>query len=150
MNPEIPKFEYGEKVRVVRTIKNDGTVLGKSKGDKLVTCGSTGYVRGVGRFLQDQIIYQVHFIEQDITIGCRDRELIGADEPWLESRFINGDTVQAAIALGSQGQIWVEPGRNGRIMKVHRVEPISYDVAFGDKVYRVPEAALTAQEEVNS
>jgi hypothetical protein len=35
-------------------------------------------------------------------------------------------------------------------MKVHRVEPVSYDVAFGDKVYRVPEGALTAQEEVNS
>jgi len=150
MNPEIPKFEYGEKVRVVRTIKNDGTVLGKSKGDKLVLCGSTGYVRGVGRFLQDQIIYQVHFIDEDITIGCRDRELIGAEEPWVESRFINGDTVQAAKPLGSKDKILVERGRNGRIMKVHRVEPVSYDVAFGDKVYRVPETALTAQEEVNS
>ena len=44
--------------------------------------GGFGYVRNVGTFLQDQIIYAVYFTEVDRTVGCREEELISAQEPW--------------------------------------------------------------------
>ena len=69
-----PEYDYGEVVRVVRTIRDDGTFPGKQRGDLIVRKGSTGYVRDVGVFLQDQLIYQIHFIEEDLIVGCRSQE----------------------------------------------------------------------------
>ena len=60
-----PRYEYGDLVRVVRTVRNDGTFPGMETGDILAKAGSLGYVRNVGTFLQDQIIYAVHFTEVD-------------------------------------------------------------------------------------
>jgi hypothetical protein len=56
-------------------------------GDLLVRRGRIGHVRDVGTFLQDQIIYSVHFLDEGRVVGCREEELIGVDEPWIESRF---------------------------------------------------------------
>ena len=47
-----PEYDYGEVVRVVRTIRDDGTFPGKQRGDLIVRKGSTGYVRDVGVFLR--------------------------------------------------------------------------------------------------
>ena len=73
-----PRFDYGDAVRVVRTVRNDGTFPGMDTGDVLVRQGSVGHVRNVGTFLQDQIIYAVHFLEVDRTVGCREEELLDA------------------------------------------------------------------------
>ena len=78
-----PKFTFSEEVRVVRAIRNDGTVAGFAPGALLVRRGSTGFVRDWGVFLQDQIIYQIHFPETDRIIGCREQELIPITQPWL-------------------------------------------------------------------
>jgi CHAD domain-containing protein len=43
--------------------------------------GSIGFVRDWGVFLQDQIIYQIHFPESDRMVGCREQELIAAISP---------------------------------------------------------------------
>ena len=73
------EFESGQRVRVTRTIRNDGTYPGVPTGTKLVAAGSLGFVRDVGTFLQDQVIYSVHFTDQDRVVGCRSQELIDGD-----------------------------------------------------------------------
>ena len=70
-------------MRLTRNVRNDGTFPGTEIGDLLVRRGSLGHVQNVGTFLQDQIIYSVHFLDEDKIVGCREEELIGDDEPWV-------------------------------------------------------------------
>lgn len=49
-----PELEYGKEARALR---NDGTYPGLPVGRLLIRRGSVGYVRDVGTFLQDQIIF---------------------------------------------------------------------------------------------
>lgn len=71
----LPKFEYGEAVRVIRNIRNDGTFPGHETGTLLVPRGSVGYVRDVGTFLQDQLVYSVHLLDAERVVGCREEDL---------------------------------------------------------------------------
>ena len=72
-----PRFACDDAVRVIRNIRNDGTYPGQLTGALLVRRGSIGYVRHIGVFLQDQIIYTVHFLEAgNRIVGCRETELI--------------------------------------------------------------------------
>ena len=101
-----PIFADGDAVRIIRTVRDDGTYPGASRGDVLIRRGHVGYVCDIGVFLQDQIIYSVHFLEAGgRIIGCRGEELIPADAPWNPSRFERGDRVQTRLALGIQGQV---------------------------------------------
>ena len=70
-------------MRVIRNLRNDGTFPGYPTGALLVRRGSVGHVRDVGTFLQDQLIYTVHFLDADRLVGCREQELQPADAPWL-------------------------------------------------------------------
>ncbi len=87
------RFDFGEAVRVTRNVRNDGTYPGKPVGELLVRRGSVGHVIEMGTFLQDQVIYTVHFLEQGRMVGCRAEELIPADAPWNPSRFEFHDKV---------------------------------------------------------
>ena len=138
------RFDYGEWVRVVRNVHDDGTYPGASRGDLLVRRGTTGIVRDIGTFLQDQIVYTVHFTEDDRLVGCRDRELIAADAPWVPSRFEFGDKVVATLALGISGKPVAEKGSQGHIIKVLRDAPdgVAYHVRFAGRTLLVPENAL--------
>jgi nitrogen fixation protein NifZ len=82
-----PRWDCGDNVRLIRNVRDDGTFPGANRGDLLVRRGSTGTVVDVGTFLMDQIIYSVHFLEQNRIVGCREEELIDPDEVWIESRF---------------------------------------------------------------
>jgi nitrogen fixation protein NifZ len=145
-----PEFDYGEAVRVTRNVRNDGTFPGEDTGTLLVRRGSIGYVRDVGSFLQDQIIYSVHFLDGDRLVGCREEELQPADAPWTPSLFEFRDKVAAKIALGSGGRVLVEQGEVGEIMKVLRGAAtadgpgsVAYHVHFpGRNTLQVPESAL--------
>lgn len=138
-----PEYDYGEVVRVVRNIRDDGTFPGKQRGDLIVRKGSTGYVRDVGVFLQDQLIYQVHFIDEDLIVGCRSQELIPADEPWIESEFEFGDWIRAANHLAIKGEVIAEVGSEGQVMSVRRdLDPILYEVLFRDRMLLVPASAI--------
>lgn len=53
------KWDYGDGVRLIRNVRNDGTYPGLDPGAPLVRRGSIGYVVNVGTFLQDQVIYSV-------------------------------------------------------------------------------------------
>lgn len=70
-----PWFEYGQKVRVIKTIRNDGTFPGKDIGEVLVKKGDMGYVTSIGTFLQQFYIYGVDLIEHGYRVGLRGKEL---------------------------------------------------------------------------
>jgi nitrogen fixation protein NifZ len=145
-----PQYDYGDEVRVVRNVRNDGTYPGEVTGALLVRRGSTGFVRDVGTFLQDQIIYSVHFLDADRVVGCREEELQPAADPWVPSRFEFRDKVAARLPLGSGGRVLVEQGSVGEILKVLRGAPaadgsgqVAYHVQFpGCNTLQVPESAL--------
>ena len=144
-----PRFEYGEQVRVVRTVRDDGTYPGMDPGDVLVREGSVGHVRNVGTYLQDHIIYAVHFFEVDRIVGCREEELIPAEEEWVPTRFLFRDKVTARVPLGVRGQVVVAPGTEGEVLKVLRHAPggPAYQVDFDGRNFIVPETSLDAREE---
>ena len=125
------KFEYGEKVRVIRNIRNDGTFMGKNRGELLIRRGSEGYIKGVGKFLQDQVIYQVHFIEQGRTVGCREVELSDLASPWIDRKFERGDNVIVDQSLSSEGEIVVTVGDSGTVLGLEsNQKPLFYKVSF--------------------
>jgi nitrogen fixation protein NifZ len=70
-----PAFRYGEKVRSLRVIRNDGTYPGKEIGDLLVKKGEEGIVSSIGTFLQQFYIYGVDFPETGHKVGMKRREL---------------------------------------------------------------------------
>ncbi len=145
-----PRFEQGDPVRVIRAIRNDGTYPGLPRGALLIARGSTGYVRVIGTFLQDQIIYAVHFLHHgDRLVGCREQELIAADAPWVCSRFEVCERVVARLPLALRGETVVAKGEPGKIMRVLRDTPggVTYHVLFRDRLLQTPEAALEAEAE---
>lgn len=144
-----PKYNYGQELRVIRTLRDDGTFPGKQRGDLLVLRGSTGYVVDVGSFLQDQLIYRMHFLEQDIQVGCREEELISIDAPWVESLFEFRQYVQATRALAINGETIVAPGDQGQVLRVLRKPDteVRYQVRFSGRTLEVREQALQAFEE---
>ncbi len=75
-----PAFEYGQKVRSLKVIRNDGTFPGKEIGDILVKKGDVGYVTSIGTFLQQFYIYGVDFYERGHIVGMKGRELVDAEE----------------------------------------------------------------------
>jgi nitrogen fixation protein NifZ len=102
-----PRWTLGDAVRVTRNVRNDGTFPASNTGDLLVRRGRIGHVRDVGTFLQDQIIYSVHFLDEGRVVGCREEELIDIDEAWIENRFEVRQRVRAARALAIRGEVRV-------------------------------------------
>jgi len=142
----LPKFEFGDEVRIIRNVRNDGTYPGVPTGTLLIRRGSTGFVTNVGTFLQDQLIYTVNFLEQNKIVGFREEELIGIAEPWIPSKYESREKVRSKITLTVRGQVRVTPGMEGEILKVFRDESdgVQYHVIFHDQVLQVPEASLEA------
>jgi len=141
----LPRFEYGDDVRVVRNVRNDGTFPGKEVGELLIRRGSVGHVHDVGTYLQDQLIYRVYFIESGRMVGCREEELVLAAEPWVDSQFEFRDRVMVKIPLSLRGEVVVPGGEVGTVMKILRDAPggVLYHVHFiSGRVFQVPEPAL--------
>ncbi len=87
-----PIFDIGEKVRVKKLIRNDGTFPGRDIGATLAKKGDTGYVCSIGTFLQTSYIYAVHFIERGNVVGCRARELESAEPERVRNIEIEEDS----------------------------------------------------------
>ena len=94
----LPKYQFGDEVRIVRNVRNDGTYPGVPIGTLLIRRGATGFVMNVGTFLQDQLIYTVNILEQNKIVGFREEELIGIDDPWVPSKFESRERVRSKIA----------------------------------------------------
>ncbi len=141
------QFDFGDAVRVIRNVKDDGTYPGARTGELLVRRGSIGHVVDIGTFLQDQVIYSVHFLDINRIIGCREEELIGGDEPWIPSRYEFREWVRTALPLGSREQVLVSENAVGQIIKVVRdaADGVAYHVHFdclAGRLLQVPESAL--------
>lgn len=79
-----PTFDMGDRVRVLKLIRNDGTFPGKEVGAPLAQKGDIGYIVGIGTYLQRAYIYSVHFLESNYVVGCLGRELeLTEDRPPL-------------------------------------------------------------------
>lgn len=139
-----PKFEYGARVRVTRNLRNDGTYPGVPTGCLLVRRGSVGFVRDVGTFLQDQLIYSIDFIECSITVGCREQELQLESDPWITARYDFREKVTPRIPLGIQGKVVAQPGDEGEVEKVLREHDggLAYHVRFRGRTLLVSENTL--------
>ncbi|MBI4721376.1 MAG: nitrogen fixation protein NifZ [Chitinivibrionia bacterium] len=70
-----PTFDYGDRVRARRTIRNDGTYAGKDIGEILCKKGDEGYVVSIGTFLQQFYIYGIEFISTGYRVGMKRKEL---------------------------------------------------------------------------
>lgn len=143
------RFEFGEAVRLTRNVRNDGTYPGMAVGDFLVRRGSIGNVIEVGTFLQDQVIYTVHFLDQGRMVGCRAEELISANAPWNPSRFEFRDKVLCSIDLPTTDNV-ITAGSEGEVLKVLRdTQPLLYHVRFPGKTMQVPESVLEPADPEN-
>ena len=143
------QWDFGDAVRVTRNVRNDGTFPGEETGALLVRRGAVGHVVDIGTFLQDQIIYSVHFLDEGRIVGCREAELIGAEEPWVPSAYEFRQRVRAALPLGARGDILVAAGASGEVLRVLRDAPggVAYHVHFEclpGRPLMVPETALHA------
>ena len=141
-----PRFEYGDEVRLTRNVRNDGTYPGEEVGRLLVRRGEVGAVFDVGTYLQDQLIYRVHFLEAGKTVGCREEELISADAPWVPNLFEFREKVIATAPLSVNGELLVAIATEGEIEKVIKDEDgvVSYHVRFNQRVFQVMETFLEA------
>lgn len=79
-----PIFDYGQKVRSTKTVRNDGTYPGKDIGEILVKKGDVGYVTSIGTFLQQFYIYAVDFIDTGHRVGMRGKELEAVEDARAE------------------------------------------------------------------
>jgi nitrogen fixation protein NifZ len=143
------KWDFGDAVRVTRNVRNDGTYPGEETGVLLIRRGAVGHVVDIGTFLQDQVIYSVHLLDEGRVVGCREEELIGAEEAWVPSEFEFRQRVRAVRTLASQGEVLVASGDRGEVLKVLRDAPggVVYHVHFDSLPGRplmVPETALRA------
>ena len=145
------RWDLGDAVRVVRNVRNDGTYPGADTGTLLIRRGSVGAVVDIGTFLQDQVIYSVHFLEADRIVGCREEELIGAAEPWIPSAYEARERVAARKILALGGDERVPRGAVGEVLRVMRDnEDVVYHVHFDclpGRTLAVPEAALASLAE---
>jgi nitrogen fixation protein NifZ len=141
------RWDYGDSVRLMRNVRNDGTYPGAEIGELLIPRGSVGHVINVGTFLIDQIIYSVHFVADDRVVGCREEELIGATDPWVPSQFEFRQRVATRIPLAAKGEVLVAANSGGEILKViyETDASVSYHVHFDclkGRLLQVPEGAL--------
>lgn len=140
-------WDLGDAVRVIRNVRNDGTYPGLATGEPLIRRGSVGHVVDVGTFLQDQIIYSVHFLADDRIVGCREEELIAAADEWIFSVFEFRESVRSRIALRAGEDALLPAGSVGEILRVlrHAADGVAYHVHFAalpGRVFQIPENLL--------
>ena len=144
-------WDLGDRVRVTRNVRNDGTFPGVDTGDLLIRRGSLGAVVDIGTFLQDQIIYSVHFLDDDRIVGCREEELIDGYEAWIPSKFEARERVVTRKILVLDKDSRVPQGAVGEVLRVVReAESIIYHLHFDclpGRTLAVPETALASLAE---
>ena len=146
-----PLFNYGQAVRLVCNIRQDTYQNDEKRGQLLMRRGSIGYIRHAGLYKQDQVIYQVHFLEDNRVIGCRESELKDAHEAWQGNLFEYGDCAILTVKLKLEGSLIGKPGDQVSIIAVNREDQsdISYRVQLAEYDIDVPERALAQVDAPN-
>jgi nitrogen fixation protein NifZ len=76
-----PRFNFGEKVKSKKVVRNDGTFTGAEIGQVLVNKGDMGYIKSINTFLQQFYIYAVDFPDRGYAVGMKGREIESLDNP---------------------------------------------------------------------
>ena len=145
------KFNFGQEVRVTRNVRNDGTFPGREMGELLLRRGSVGFVRDIGSFLQDQVIYSVDFIKYGYRVGCREEELIAADDRWIPNRYEFRDEVTLNRSISVAGEVVAEAGSVGSIEKVVRdtsADEVSSHLRVSGRTFLVTESMLDGDSDL--
>ena len=75
IEPRMPKFEWGQRVRANIDLYNDGSYPGVAEGALLVASGDPGEVVNVGTHVESNTpVYLVEFPENRV-VGCREEEI---------------------------------------------------------------------------
>ncbi len=112
----LPVFHLGQRVRITKPIRNDGSNPFHSPDAILVQPGAEGYVTHIGDWLQVIRIYEIHFIDEGSTYGCRESELEaiddvdGYDEVEEELRWLREHRAKRAALKASAEQPQNEGG----------------------------------------
>ena len=144
-----PKFSYGQAVRLITNIRQDSSLSDEKRGQLLIRRGNIGYIRHAGLYKQEQIIYQVHFLEQNRVIGCRETELIDANATWADNQFEYGDVAVLNVNLQMHGKHIAYVGDSVSVIAVNREDQqdITYRVQVAHYDIDVPARALQAIEQ---
>ncbi len=153
MTTEI-RWECGDAVRLIRNVRNDGTYPGLDTGAPLMKRGCIGHIVDIGTFLQDQIIYSVHFLEEGRIVGCRPEELIDIDEEWIESLFEFRQWVRSVCDIPLSDGVVIPEGNKGQVMRVLQIPPdkVAYHIHFEaqpGRILQIPEGLLESNESNN-
>jgi nitrogen fixation protein NifZ len=78
--PRLPKFDVGQKVRVLADLFNDGSFPDAPPNALLAPAGAVGEIVKAGMVVEAETpIYLVEF-EQSRVIGCLEEEIAALDE----------------------------------------------------------------------
>ncbi len=96
-----PLFHPGEKVRSLKHIRNDGTIMGREIGEVVVKKGDVGYIRDIGTFLQQFYIYAVEWVDRGTCVGMREKELDSVDRPGVSGKASKAGSMDDALDAAS-------------------------------------------------
>ncbi|MFZ2157168.1 MAG: nitrogen fixation protein NifZ [Bradyrhizobium sp.] len=75
IEPRLPKYQWGQRVRALIDLLNDGSFPGKPADAMLVSVGDTGEIVQVGTQTEANLpIYLVEFGEL-LVVGCLEEEI---------------------------------------------------------------------------
>jgi nitrogen fixation protein NifZ len=105
----------GQRVRITKPIKNDGSNPFHERDAVLIPPGAEGYVKFIGDWLQVIRIYEVHFIQEGHTYGCREAELEAIDDldgydevaeelRWLKEHRAKKEAQKAQVQSQKEGE----------------------------------------------
>lgn len=119
------QFNEDDAVRLLFDIKNDGTFYGRKRGEMIQAAGAIGHITYRNN-LADPTVYEVHFLETNTMVGCREKELIFANDKWQPASFQRGEKVTAGIDLTHQNSVIVSKGTSGCVTVVRHQKGIGY------------------------
>jgi nitrogen fixation protein NifZ len=76
MDSDKPRYEWGERVRAIADLFNDGSYPEQPLDARLVQCGEAGEIVQVGRHTESgTVVYMVEFALNRV-VGCLEPELL--------------------------------------------------------------------------
>ncbi|HVX77385.1 MAG TPA: nitrogen fixation protein NifZ [Bradyrhizobium sp.] len=82
IEPRLPKYQWGQRVKAVVDLVNDGSFPDAPVDGLLVSAGGVGEIVQVGTHTEANLpIYLVEFGER-LVVGCFEEEISLLQEPW--------------------------------------------------------------------
>jgi len=74
--PRLPKYQWGQRVKALVALHNDGSFPDAAAAALLVNVGDTGEIVQVGQHVEANIpVYLVEFSER-LVVGCLEEEIL--------------------------------------------------------------------------